>query len=709
MTYENSENEMASYSKEFTIKNTGAALLNLNGMILENSSPGYLIEVYLYNSMFGYWEWTNIEWLGSWPAVFPDEELKMKITHNPTVLGTISENLIVSSSLGETIIPLTGSVILPPTLSVNTGNIKSEVSNLTDTDSKIASIDNEAGQSPLNYSLTIDYNRVVATSIATSETMATLASPSMLPGVNAASKVASPLSTQTVFNRILAHENATVPSSFLGYQGQYDFRVATRFNAGNEGFNVTHIQAFYRAPEVEEGTVEYEVRAGGSEIANAKILSQGTYTYTYTGDDAGEWIEIPLANSATVYPNEDFYIIINYPMELENPQGYIENTEDAPGRYHYFYEGKWYDLQEAESEGVKVFEGFAFMMRAAEETFASNSWVSIHGKTEGAIAAGASLDIQLDFKAAYGDRGDQFATLVIHTNDPVNPTGEIPMTFHINAGPQFIEVPALVRVNEGVTKVITLKVKDVEDHHFTITPKQTYAGVTHSLAGEFLTITLAPGFESAGTFVYEFLGKDDLGAESSMTLNVEVLNTNRAPKFIGENESMTFNATGLLNAYRIKDFFSDPDGDEFTFSLANSNSSSVTTFASENEFLIRPIAVGEAILIFTVTDSHSAVKKDTLEVKVDIVLGAEEEMANNGLGVYPNPAIDQATVTVTNDWSGEVTFTLLDVSGKKYLTQQLDTMNAREIKIDVSKLTKGIYILRAVSNTKQATIKLIKK
>jgi hypothetical protein len=84
-------------------------------------------------------------------------------------------------------------------------------------------------------------------------------------------------------------------------------------------------------------------------------------------------------------------------------------------------------------------------------------------------------------------------------------------------------------------------------------------------------------------------------------------------------------------------------------------------------------------------------------------------MVNNGLGMYPNPTIDQTMVTVTNDWTGEVIVTVLDVNGKQYLTQHLDTDIAREIKVDVSKLTKGIYMLRAVSNSKQATIKLIKK
>jgi len=691
----------ASYSKEFSIKNTGVAELSFSGMNIQSYAPEYIVETYVYDSWWGYWYWSDVNWLWQWPIAKPGEELKMRITSIPTAVGVIAENLVINSNLGETIVPITGTIVMPPVLSVNTESVYSEVSNLTDTDTKLVSIDNVAGQSPLTYSVSINYNRITATSLATTETMATQAAPSILTSVAASPKI-GPLSTQTVFNRVFAHENASAPAGYLGYNGQYDFRVATKFNAGNDGFNVTHILAYYRAPEATSGSVEYEVRAGGSDISEAKILSKGTFTYSYGGGETGEWLEIQLATDATVYPNEDFYIIINYPMALEYPQGYIEGTEAASGRYQYFYEGTWYDLQEG-------FEGAAFMMRAGEKTFVSNSWVSINGATEGTIEPGASLDIQLDFKAAFGDRGDQFATLVINTNDPVNPTGEIPVTLHINAGPQFMDVAPIVRVNEGTTKTVTIHVEDVEGHTFTIAPKQTYTGVSHSLVDETLTITLSPGYDAAGTYAYVFEGTDQLGAKSEMTLNVEVINTNRAPQFIGTEKTMTFSATGLLHEYAIEDFFSDPDGDEFTFTLANNNSTSVVVFASENSFIIRPNAVGEAKLAFATTDRYGAIAKDTLTVVVDIVLGAEEDLLNNGLGVYPNPAVDVATVTLTNDWRGEVVFTVLDAAGKQYLTQQVDAGIAHEINVDVSKLGKGIYILKAASTNKRAAIKLIKK
>jgi subtilisin family serine protease len=700
MAVETSEGP-ASYSKEFSIKNIGVAELSFTGMNIQSYAPEYIVEMYVYSSgPWGGWSWSDVNWLWEWPVVKPGEELKMRVTSMPTVAGIIAENLIINSNLGETIVPITGTVVIPPVLSVNTESVYSEVSNLTDTDTKLVSVDNAAGQSPLTYSLSIDYNRTTATSIATTETMATQAGPSILTSVAASSKI-GPLSTQTVFNRVFAHENASAPSNYLGYGGQYDFKVATRFNAGNDGFNVTHILAYYRAPEATSGTVDYEVRAGGSNISEAKILSQGSFTYVYAGGETGEWLEIKLTNSATVYPNEDFYIIVNYPMALEYPQGYIEETEAAANRYQYFYEGTWYDIQEG-------FAGAAFLMRAAEETFVSNSWVSINGATEGTIEAGASLDIQLDFKAALGDRGDQFATLNINTNDPVNPSGEVPVTFHINAGPQFTGVPATVRVSEGATKTVTIQVEDVEDHSFTIAPKQVYTGVSHSLQGETMTITLTPGYDAAGTYELVYEGTDALGAVSSMILNVDVINTNRNPEFIGE-DVMSFTATGLLNQYTIDDFFSDPDGDEISFELTNSNSSSVVVFASANEFILRPIEVGETKLMFTVTDSQGGVTKDTITVAVDVVLGAEDGFINNGVGVYPNPVEEMTNVTFSYDWTGDVNLEIIDGSGKQLFTKQLDTRTHREIQLNVSTLKSGFYILKASSNGKNATIKLIKK
>lgn len=699
ITYE-TEDGPAGYTKEFTIKNLGIADLSLSGMYIQSNAPGYLLEMYVYDSMWDFWYWTNVYDLWELPTIKPGDEIRLRITNFPTTTGDVAENLVINSSLGETIIPISGTVVLPPTLSINTENIYSEVRNLTDTDTQVASIDNAEGQSALTYSLRIDYNRVTATSLATGETVATQASPSIPASVNTSASRVSPLSTHTVFNRVLAHENATVPTSYLGYSGQYDFKVATRFNAGSEGFNVTHIQTYYRAPEAMHGTVDYEVRAGGSSIAEAEVLSQGTYTYSYSGGETGSWLEIPLVTSATIYPNEDFYIIINYPMILEHPQGYIEDQGATPGRYQYFYEGTWYDIQ----EGI---EGVAFLMRAAEETFVSNTWVNINGETEGTIEAGQSLDIQLDFKAVYGERGDQFATLVINTNDPVNSTGEIPVTLHVNEGPRFIGVPSTVRVFEGATKIVTIQLNDIEDDDYVITPKQSYPGITHSLTDETLIITLAPGYDDAGTYSLVFEGKDELNAVSSMTMQVDVINANRSPEFIGE-ETMSFNANGQLNEYNIEDYFSDPDGDELTFTLTNSNSESLEVFTSGKKFMIRPLVLGEAKLAFAVTDSYGAVTHDTITILIDVVLG-EEDLINSGLGVYPNPAVGIATVTLSNDWAGMVEVVVSDATGRKFLTQSIDANASREVNVDVSKLSKGIYMVSAISGTKRTTHKLIKK
>jgi hypothetical protein len=172
---------------------------------------------------------------------------------------------------------------------------------------------------------------------------------------------------------------------------------------------------------------------------------------------------------------------------------------------------------------------------------------------------------------------------------------------------------------------------------------------------------------------------------------------------------MSFTATGLLNQYTIDDFFSDPDGDEISFELTNSNSSSVVVFASENEFILRPIAVGEAKLAFRVADSQGGVTSDTITVAVDVVLGAEDGFINNGVGVYPNPVEDMTNVTFSYDWTGDVNFEIIDASGKQHFIEQLDTRTHREVQLDVSTLKSGFYILKASSNGKNATIKLIKK
>lgn len=103
------------------------------------------------------------------------------------------------------------------------------------------------------------------------------------------------------------------------------------------------------------------------------------------------------------------------------------------------------------------------MVRALEETYTTNAWVTVEDVIHPNIAVGASKNVTLDFFAANAKAGDQHAKLVVKTNDPFKPVAQIPVTLHVNQAPGIADIPELIVINEGETTT----------HNFTIAIQKT--------------------------------------------------------------------------------------------------------------------------------------------------------------------------------------------------------------------------------------------
>jgi subtilisin family serine protease len=702
------------YYIDLKIGNVGAGPFDLTWAQMADGSQGLSVQVWAYVQDFMgnlSWRWADIgELYSPWSlppvmTVNPYDIVKARAVFAPTSAGDFTDELVLTTTLGETRVILKGKCFEPPILHVTTTSINEVMNTLNEKVNRSIAFENE-GLSDLNYEVSIDFGRATSAR-ATSEAINLAGIGSEMLRLTNASGSNAVAQTQATYNRTITHTSTVSPNTFVGVGTAGTFRVATKYNSGAQGFNLSHVETWFRREILTSGTILVEIRAGGTSVADATKVGEGELQFSGTGtDNSGNWYTIKLNQPAGLYPNEDFYVVVTYPLGVALPQGSITNEPTTPGRYFYFNfeKAEWADVQK-----IATFETMGWLMFAAEETAGNSSWLAIKTPLAGTVTAGNQSSIDLLIEGAYSQRGDQIADVVLVSNDPKKDTVRIPVKLHMNEAPHFNSVPEGIFVEEGKTINLNLTVKDEENHPFTLAIKDVQPWLTYDFTNGTLVLTLKPDYGHAGNYNVVFVATDHYNAVRELSIPVEIAHTNRAPKFIGENGSMNFNATGVLNTFEIEDFFSDPDGDDFTFTLANNNSAAVVVFSSESEFLIRPIAVGEAKLAFTVTDSYGAITRDTITAKVDIVLGAEEEWVNNGLGVYPNPAVDHATITVTNDWTGDVAISVVDVNGKQHVTRQLDTANAREAKVDVSKLTKGIYILRANSSNKQATIKLIKK
>jgi hypothetical protein len=689
--------------------NTGAAKYDITWAQMADGSQGFGLQL-LTQGFFGP-EWTDISniyspWAWQTPTytVLPGDVVSARATFAPSMAGTLSDELVLTTSIGEKRIPMTGLAVEPPVISVDQTPIS--VSMIQPSESSTGSIkfNNIAGKSPLTYSLSIEFERKAATTVANevlASTGATAATTLQAFGVTNTNTI-TPTASAT-YNRELKHSDKLIPDTFIGNGGTEKMTLATRFNSGDNGFNVSHVETYMRAESLTSGEIIVEIRGGGTSIATTSILATGKISFTSGGnDEVGKWYTIKLEKPVGLYPNEDFYVVVTYPFGIPYAQGSITDSPRITNRYLYLNEGTWFDIQN--------FNGFGstgWLMKAAEETSAVTTWLSITSTKTGELNVGDEGIVSLAMSGSIAQRGEQLANVVFTSNDPINPVVKVPVKLRLNDAPVFMNVPENMFMAEGETETLAIPVIDMEGNTFTVAAVQTYPGMASSFLNGTLTITLTPGYNDAGTKKYAFRATDQYNIMREMILTVEVLNANQAPGFIGLHDMFTFNKATNMVEYEIEDLFSDPDGDAFDYSVT-AEGDHISVFTSGNKFIVKTDDFGNGNLIFTVTDNKGAEKIETLPVKVDLVAGLEDEDVNFSIYAYPNPTSGQIEIHVSGEISTHYSIDVINTFGTAVMPRKNST-NERKTSIDLSSLPTGIYLIQVSDEKGKSTRRIVKE
>lgn len=689
---------------DFEIGNNGSAPFDISWIQMADGMQGLTLLL----EQDGFWGkmWTNISeiyslWAWEIPTytIKPGDKLAVRAAFSPEMSGAFTDEAVFTTSLGELRLSLTGTGVEPPVIEASTAAIDVMMNTTAEAANRSIAFNNLAGKSGLQYEVSIEYGRVTTAS-ASGETTAA-AAPGKLVSERATAQRLT-VRPYANYHRVIKHTDKETPDTFVGTGGTAPFTLSTRFNSGQQSFNISHVETFFRREELTGGTIDVEVRAGGTSITTAAVLASGTVNFSGADvDENGNWLQITLNQSAVIFPNEDFYVIVTYPLGIEFPQGTLTQVSTSPNRYMYYHEGAWYDVQSENG-----FTTAGWLMYAAEETPAEGSWISVTSATEGTLAEGESSAVELKFDGAFASRGTQQASIVITSNDPVNPIVKIPVSLHLNEAPKFSNVPDGIILAEGAKRTLIIPVTDIEGHTFTVQPAATYAGVSHTLVNNTLTIVLEPGYAAAGNYTYTFVATDEHAASRELVLYVEITHTNRAPAYTGTTLP-EFLPSARLEEFLIDDFFNDPDNDAFSFTVTSLNESLAQVYASTDKFLVKALGTGETKLAFVVTDAHGAFVEDTLDVRVGVVLNAEQGVSN-GVMIYPNPVRGNTLqLKFGSEWSGVVNIAITDATGRAVLHDK--AVAAENASLKISTLESGIYIVHAEQGGKQATLKLIKE
>jgi N-acetylneuraminic acid mutarotase len=135
-----------------------------------------------------------------------------------------------------------------------------------------------------------------------------------------------------------------------------------------------------------------------------------------------------------------------------------------------------------------------------------------------------------------------------------------------------------------------------------------------------------------------------------------------------------------------------PTGEFWEYDPTTNTWDSLPPHPGEGRWAPGTFIIGNTVY-FLCGRSNSREEKDMWTYRLNLAASVENNAQSNSLRIYPNPAASHLNIAL-NEFSENMSISLLNLSGQIVLTQQLNSNNQQ---LDLAELTDGMYIIE-VSN-----------
>ena len=252
------------------------------------------------------------------------------------------------------------------------------------------------------------------------------------------------------------------------------------------------------------------------------------------------------------------------------------------------------------------------------------------------------------------------ATVTVTAADPdgLMATQSVAVTVEAaNQAPETVGAipPQTMTAGDEVTVDVSPFFSDPDGDELTYTAESSDAAVVAvSLSGSSLTVTAV----AAGTATVTVTASDPGGLTATQSAEVAVEAANRAPEAVGAIPSQSL-TEGDVETVDVSSFFSDPDGDELTYTAESSDAAVVAVSLSGSSLTVTAVAAGTATVTVTAADPEGLTATQSAAVAV-----GQANQAPEALGAIPAQTMtegDAVTLDVSSFFSDpegeELTYT----------------------------------------------------
>nr|WP_321409275.1 S8 family serine peptidase [uncultured Carboxylicivirga sp.] len=725
--------EGETYEREFTIRNKGTKTVYLSsGQMTANPE---LTVSYKHAPVYNRFGWVVVEegliplnefvgkevyfnigretvLVADGTELAPGDEWTMVLQYTPATAGQSTTTLkLIDTDLSEALVStLTIESKMPPAITVGDEVITVNADIDTYTTSRDLVIGNVNGSGLLEWNIGLVFNRgkeIDITSL-TSPMNITSSTVPLNQGIASTGDIRLKSTTADNYNRTVSYTDATSKNNNIGFGAGLAFISGTRFQAPSEGFLLSHIETFYIRESVLNGVISVEIRAGGNNISDAITVGKGQISLAFDNadPDKGEFVTVELNEPVFIYPNENFYVIVTYPLGVSKPQGVVfselENIESD--RFFFNYQGDWFDMYTQNG-----FQNMVFMVKAHEMTYEQRTWLSIdQTEMNGTTSVGGQSTVKLNFAASYAQEVRNNAQLMIFNNDPLNDTMIVDVNLLMNEAP-FVELIAgNQKVEENQTSTLKFSVHDNEGDTFTNEFVSDVDWITFTNNTSEVIVNISPDYNSQGVHSFQIISKDEHGVERSQPFEVQVINVNWSPELTNAVSDTTVVWEHGDFELVFTDLITDVDNDVMTYSIEVEDENVLELLFNNDRAILKPVMIGSSLIKVSGRDQYGAKVEGSFTINV-IHRTAIDDNEMPGIKVYPNPATDFIQINWDNNQEGEVIIRLLNASAEVIIKDVMMVDSSAPYSLDISNLAKGFYMLEVISEEKTYTKKIIKQ
>ena len=198
---------------------------------------------------------------------------------------------------------------------------------------------------------------------------------------------------------------------------------------------------------------------------------------------------------------------------------------------------------------------------------------------------------------------------------------------------------------ETVTRKFTIS--DPDGHSFTVdfTPGSAAASLAAGTsAGEYI-LTITGRLADTGSYSAEITVSDSYGATAHESVEYRI-SENNAPQVISEAEDIMMTAVREEMSIDLTGLISDPDGENLSWSITNTNPATIHATISTNTLYLTALGFGNADIAVTGTDARG----EKCQISFSVVVKNPDQP----LEVYPNPVSDYLNIRTMDEASTRI-------------------------------------------------------